>query len=276
MAGWREVQAKPDCQKRAAVRQLGNMRVIPVIDLMNGCVVRGIGGRRSEYRSVKSCIAPDSSPQSIARALVERFAFETVYVADLDSIVHGRFQAQTWKDIASAGLRLWLDAGAGDFDKARRILEAIDQAQIEADVVVGLESVGSEEDLGQVGQMCAARRIIFSLDMQGGQPLVRNSAWRNATPLDLVAMANAADIYEIIILDLADVGTGQGTRTLDLCRQIRQSTGTKTIIAGGGVRGVADLEAMAEAGCNAALVASALHDGRLTPDDIRRIENRPH
>jgi phosphoribosylformimino-5-aminoimidazole carboxamide ribotide isomerase len=46
------------------------------------------------------------------------------------------------------------------------------------------------------------------------------------------------------------------------------------IVAGGGVRGVPDLEALANAGCDAALVASALHDGRLTPHDIRRIEKR--
>jgi phosphoribosylformimino-5-aminoimidazole carboxamide ribotide isomerase len=36
------------------------------------------------------------------------------------------------------------------------------------------------------------------------------------------------------------------------------------IISGGGVRGPRDLQALAAAGADAALVASALHDGRLS------------
>jgi uncharacterized protein related to proFAR isomerase len=42
------------------------------------------------------------------------------------------------------------------------------------------------------------------------------------------------------------------------------------LIAGGGVRGLDDLKALADAGCDAALVASALHDGRLSREDIER------
>jgi len=44
----------------------------------------------------------------------------------------------------------------------------------------------------------------------------------------------------------------------------------RSLIAGGGVRGLADLTALARAGCNAALVASALHDGKLLPEDLLR------
>ena len=63
---------------------------------------------------------------------------------------------------------------------------------------------------------------------------------------------------------------GGGTRTLDLCREIRRHHPDLTIVAGGGVRGLDDLKTLADAGCDAALVASALHDGRLTRQDIER------
>jgi len=251
------------------------MRVIPVIDLMNGCVVRGIAGRRSEYRPIESRIALDSKARSIASAFVERFGFDTVYVADLDAIVHGRFQMQLWKEIADAGVRLWLDAGVENASKAHSVLEAIDQAAIAADFILGLESIESEDELQGVSQLFAPRRAIFSLDMQNGQPLARNDAWKNLSPLEIVTIANTTGMHDVIVLDLADVGASRGTRTLDLCRKIRRTTDNQTIIAGGGVRGIADLQALADAGCDAVLVASALHDGRLTPDDIRRIENLP-
>src|SRR5688572_18574193 len=110
-------RAKPDCQSGAAIRQLGRvfptMRVIPVIDLMNGQVVRGIGGKRSEYQPIKSQIATDAQPATVARAFVEHFGFDTAYVADLDAIQGRPPNLIAWKEIHAAGLKLWLDAGIG-------------------------------------------------------------------------------------------------------------------------------------------------------------------
>ncbi len=75
------------------------------------------------------------------------------------------------------------------------------------------------------------------------------------------------------MLDLADVGVASGTGTLQLCHNIRREFPAIELIAGGGVRSVADLLALQSAGCNAALVASAIHDKRLTPDDLREFTN---
>jgi phosphoribosylformimino-5-aminoimidazole carboxamide ribotide isomerase len=252
------------------------MRVIPVIDWMNGCVVRGIAGRRSEYQPIKSRITTDARLATLAGAFVAQFGFHTVYVADLDAIMRCEPDPKAWKQISEAGLRLWLDAGIADSSQARGLLARIAELQIAADVVVGLESIESEAELRKIGQVAARRPAIFSLDLQNGRPLVRNAGWQDLSPLDLVKIANAAGLHDVIVLDLADVGTSQGTRTLDLCRQIRIATDTQTIIAGGGVRGFEDLKQMASAGCDAALVASALHDGRLTPEEVRKAENLPH
>jgi phosphoribosylformimino-5-aminoimidazole carboxamide ribotide isomerase len=75
----------------------------------------------------------------------------------------------------------------------------------------------------------------------------------------------------MIVLDLAQVGMGQGVGTEPLCRALRSLAPELEIIAGGGVRSLADLRSLAAAGCNAALVASALHDGRLTPQDCQTL-----
>jgi len=40
---------------------------------------------------------------------------------------------------------------------------------------------------------------------------------------------------------------------------------------GGGVRGAEDLRSVAASGCDAVLVASALHDGRLTAADLAAV-----
>jgi phosphoribosylformimino-5-aminoimidazole carboxamide ribotide isomerase len=90
--------------------------------------------------------------------------------------------------------------------------------------------------------------------------------WRDMQPLDLASLALRAGVRRMIVLDLADVGMGQGPNTLPLCRELRNLDPTAEIIAGGGVRGHDDLRALAAAGCDGALVASALHDGRLSAE----------
>jgi phosphoribosylformimino-5-aminoimidazole carboxamide ribotide isomerase len=65
------------------------------------------------------------------------------------------------------------------------------------------------------------------------------------------------------VLDLARVGMGEGVGTEPVCRSLRCIDPKLQIISGGGVRGLGDLESLAQAGCDAALVASALHDGRV-------------
>src|SRR5687768_11199822 len=93
------------------------MRVIPVIDLLGGQVVRGIAGQRELYRPIVSDISPTAMPADVARAFVERFGSDTAYIADLDAIAcHSAdppLFVEAYRRIAEPGLRLWLDAGVG-------------------------------------------------------------------------------------------------------------------------------------------------------------------
>jgi phosphoribosylformimino-5-aminoimidazole carboxamide ribotide isomerase len=112
------------------------------------------------------------------------------------------------------------------------------------------------------------------LDLAAGQALSR-LAWhaqadRAHQPLEIARSVVQMGIERLIVLDLADVGENRGPRTLDLCRTVRAEYRNIELVAGGGVRGLDDLRAMADAGCDAALVASALHDGRLTRENVEQ------
>jgi phosphoribosylformimino-5-aminoimidazole carboxamide ribotide isomerase len=244
------------------------MEVIPVIDLLGGRVVRGVAGRRDTYRPILSEIACDADPGTIAGAFVQRFGFPTAYVADLDAITQCRPDPDAWRKIASAGLELLLDAGISSPTAAQQTHVLLKEADIRAELVIGLESLASAEDLIAIQDACAGRALIFSLDLHAGRPLTRLAAWKQLSPLDIARQVESAGIQKLIVLDLADVGVSNGPRTLELCRQIREQTDFATLIAGGGVRGVADLRALASAGASAALVASALHDLHLNREDV--------
>ncbi|MDX1947844.1 MAG: HisA/HisF-related TIM barrel protein [Pirellulaceae bacterium] len=252
------------------------MQVIPVIDLMGGQVLRGVGGRRSEYRPIASPLAADARPGTVAKAFVEQFGFETVYVADLDAIMQGRPDVAAWQEIASAGLELWIDAGLADRHQIRRCHAALREHQLPARLVVGLETLTSPDELQRYSEL-AREKPIFSLDLKERQPLSKATVWQGLAPEAIAAAVEKMGLGELIVLDLADVGTNGGTGTLDLCRQLWSALRLR-IIAGGGVRNLHDLQTLASVGCESALVASALHDGRLTVADVQtaRQMQRPY
>jgi phosphoribosylformimino-5-aminoimidazole carboxamide ribotide isomerase len=245
------------------------MQIVPVIDLLGGQVVRGIGGRRSEYRPIESQLASGSDPGAIASAFVEHFGATTCYVADLDAIERGQWSVDSvgWQAVSSAGLRLWLDSGATSTVPVLRAWQNCRLSGINADYIVGLESLAMDLDL-----LCRSVEpfhvpLIFSLDMKDGHPLVRYPPWKSLNAKEITDRVMEAGITRLIVLDLADVGASGGTRTLDLCWDLHAKYPQLELIAGGGVRNLADLKRIADAGCRGALVASALHDGGLTKAD---------
>jgi phosphoribosylformimino-5-aminoimidazole carboxamide ribotide isomerase len=245
------------------------MLIVPVLDLAAGVVVRGIAGRRHEYRPIESRLAGDPSPSSIGRALAD-FGLSQVYVADLDAIARAEPAWQIYEQLAGLGLQLWIDAGVGDARRAAELCQFADRVPAVTGIIVGLESLADSAALAETFRVVPRRLLIFSLDLIAGQPLAAQG-WPASEAETIARVAIAAGARRLIVLDLARVGGGGGVGTLDLCRRLLLERPELQIIAGGGVRGPADLEELAAAGCLGALVASALHDGGLTPADCRRL-----
>src|SRR5688572_18578949 len=96
-------------------------RLIPVIDLVDGRVVRAVRGERQTYRPIESALVAGSEPVAVARALLARSGSPVLYVADLDAIRHARPQREALAQLLAAlpGVTLWLDAGFADPADAR-------------------------------------------------------------------------------------------------------------------------------------------------------------
>jgi phosphoribosylformimino-5-aminoimidazole carboxamide ribotide isomerase len=112
--------------------------------------------------------------------------------------------------------------------------------------------------------------VVFSLDLRNGQPLTASQELAAQTAERLVAQAVGAGAAAVIVLDLARVGGGAGP-DLDLIARVRIAGSSVALFAGGGVRDAQDLARLKSAGCQGALVASALLDGTLTPQDLLAI-----
>ncbi|MCA9219230.1 MAG: hypothetical protein KDA71_02820 [Planctomycetales bacterium] len=244
------------------------MQVIPVIDLLHGQVVRGVAGERHRYQPIQSKLCAGSAPGVVARALIDRFPCRQMYVADLDAIAAREPNWEAYSAIAAAGVGLILDGGLRSVEQAAEFTARMQPIQLTSRIVVGLETIRDLNDLPQFVRAVGQARAVFSLDLRHGEPLSDDPAIRRTDSLALARLAIEAGFASLIVLDLAAVGVGSGVPTLELCRTIHGRHPSVELISGGGVRGPEDLREMVVSGCQSALVASALHDGRLTAVDV--------
>jgi phosphoribosylformimino-5-aminoimidazole carboxamide ribotide isomerase len=239
------------------------MRIVPVLDLQDGHVVRGIGGRRQEYRPIVSPLSASSRPIDVAGAFRQRFSFAELYLADLDAIAGAAPDLNTCAELRAMGFQLWLDAGVREATTAATLAAA----SIER-VVVGLETVAGPATLQTICSQLGADRVAFSLDLRQGVPLGDTSAWERPDAWSIAGQAIALGVKHLILLDLARVGLGGGTGTDDLCGRLAATYPEVQLVAGGGIRDLTDVRRLQRCGVGAVLVATALHDGRIRHEDL--------
>ena len=217
------------------------MKLVPVIDLAGGVVVRAVKGERANYRPIVSQLCPGHDPADIAAALADYCAADTLYLADLDAIRGGAVQHATLARVARAvpGCMLWLDGGFKRVSDAHALSGRIEP-------VFGSESLADEDELALLRDRTD---LLLSLDQRGGQPMDPAGCWQRSDcwPSRVIVMT----------LDRVGAGSGPDLATLDA---VRKRAGDRVLIGAGGVRNAADLRAAEAAGAAAWLVASALHD----------------
>ena len=221
------------------------------------------GGDRARYAPVRSALIDVAGDAvALAAAYRDRLGLDELYVADLDAITGRIPQRALVRALAAESGPLYLDAGTTTPQDAERALR--DGA---SRVVVGLETLTSFSSLAMIVAAVGRDRVVFSLDLMDGEPLTTASARHAGGPLHLARAAVDAGATKLLVLDLARIGTGEGLDT-DLLEALRDELPDVELIAGGGVRGREDLARLHACGCEGALVATALHDGRIKEEDL--------
>ncbi len=238
------------------MKTLVQSRLLPVLDIKDGRVVRGVGGRRDEYRPIESRWTTSSDPLDVARAMRSRFGFNRFYVADLGAICERKPHTREIESLLEDGFELDLDCG---IRRGRDCAAAVNQQGVR--IVIGLETIESPTELERAVAAGDADRIVFSVDLMNGRPM-GNAAWP-ASPLEVISRVREVGITSLIVLDLAAVGVNLGCPTLPLCREIRSIWSDAEITTGGGIRSNDDVLSAIESGVDRVLVSTALHDGRM-------------
>lgn len=242
------------------------MRIIPVLDLLDGQVVQAVRGERERYRPVQSVLVSAPDPLKVARALEAEFGCETLYVADLNAIQRRGDHSEVIHHLAQElDASLWVDAGVADIDSVLRVA-----SKGAGRVIVGSETLPDTAVLSTMQEALPGGRLLFSLDVVAGRVLSRASSFKEMEPVKVMELLTREGWSEVIILTLDRVGTGSGPDWA-LLQDIRLRHPGVTLIAGGGVHSREDLGRALDLGMDGVLVATALHRGWITRRDLESL-----
>ena len=219
------------------------MELILAVDLMGGLVVHGAAGARETYRPLEWGLSPSAEPLEYLAALRPRH----VYIADLDRIMlagdHGTVIARLARRVRTC----YVDAG---FTSAEECMAATGFTP-----VLGTETAG--DALGD----CPGG--VLSLDCHDGRVLPQGE-----DPVSFLERVRELAFDGHLYLEIGSVGTRRGLDPALLARV--RSASDRRLLYGGGVGSTADLDLLADAGYDGAIVATAVHRGAIPLDAIRR------
>ncbi len=236
------------------------MKIIPVIDYMQGSVVLAEKGDRSKYHPVKSKLCNNSNLNSVINNILSIANFSTIYIADLDSI-EKQSSNKSWLPQICAlypEIEFWCDIGAHVSS-----WNSFMNNTVNARPIIGSESFSNTQKLTLALQEIKNFRPLLSIDINNGKPL---------GPIDLLT-----NFYrwpdEIIVLLLNRVGSAKGP-DFSLIRSLVKQIPDCKLYVGGGTRNINDIQQLKLLGFSGVLVAKSLHEGTINSSDLAEIMNQ--
>ena len=227
-------------------------RIVFVLDIYNHTVVHAQGGNRQNYQPIhkSSVLCNTSKPIEVINAINPK----EVYIADLN-MLQGIGEHDTNYDeihAVSKQVKTMLDPAISSLSDVGEALS------LAGDVIIGTETASLDTISNAASEFPG--RVNVSIDIKNGRILTRDPDMPD-DPLKVIGMLNNMDIRDIIILDMDRVGTSSGVDAQFLSTIAASSN--HDVLLGGGVKDMSDIESLKSIGLKGALVATALHNGKI-------------
>lgn len=221
------------------------MIVIPAIDLMGGKCVRLVRGRKQNIISY-----PDG-PLAVAEEYASAGA-KRIHVVDLDGAFTGKMM--NLAIIAQLAKKFSIEVGGG----VRSESQIDELLELGAEkIVVSTLLIKNPKSAERLKEKYYGK-LIGSFDFKQGK--LSYGGWVEQTELEFEKIAGG--LAEIIVTDTQKDGTFEGPN-LELLRNIKKSTKSK-VIAAGGVAKIEDLIGLKDARIDGAIIGRALLEGRFS------------
>ncbi len=193
----------------------------------------------------------------------ESLGFNSLYLADLDAILGMSTNFALYQQIEKrTNLDFMVDAGLAEITRAEKLLKAG-----VSKIVIGTETLRSLDFVNKAVGMFGGNHVVVSIDLRGGEVM---SVSEKIKVMNAVVLAQAFEevgVSHIILLDLDRVGTEHGAN-VEVLKEVLKKTKVEVLV-GGGIRDLQDLEEIKNLGVSGALVATALHNGKLKVDELK-------
>ena len=228
------------------------LQVLPAVDVLGDETVR------LEQGSYDRVTVRAGDPAERARAFAEAGA-PLLHVVDLDGARTGRIRPALVARLVEAAAPAVLQVSGGA--RSPGDVEALLAAGAER-VVVGTAAFAAPGALAEYAG-AFGERVLVAVDVRDGRVAVEG--WRRETGLtaeDAAARCAEAGVARLLCTAVERDGMLRGP-DVDLLRRVVDASGLP-VLAAGGIASEDDLRAVANAGCEGAVVGRALLDGRLS------------
>lgn len=237
---------------------------IPAIDLKDGRCVRLYQGRFdrvSEY---------EAAPEELATRYLS-LGVDWVHVVDLDGARDGAGCSREVIARMAALARGCVQVGGGI--RSRAEVEAMLATGV-GRVVIGSAAAERPGEVRQWFGEFGPERLVLAFDIRldaQGTPWCKTHGWTEDAGLslwDAIETYRADGLRHVLCTDVARDGAMTGPN-FELYKECTTRFPAIALQASGGIRDLADLEALRATGAAGAIIGKALLDGRITDEEIR-------
>jgi len=240
------------------------MELICAIDLLDGGAVRLVQGDYARR------IAADAEPADLARRFVAA-GCRRLHVVDLAGARAGRpVQLEMIGEIAAAARAEASDAvveAGGGLRSSSDVDTLLERAAM---ALLGTAAI-EQPDFLRAATSAHPGRIAVSLDLRDGRPALDGWTRTGESEMGELARRLVTDgAARLIVTDTGRDGTLAGPN-LELLAQLRAAVPDAVLVAAGGIGSVDDLRAVADTGCDGAVVGLALLTGAIDPAEAMAV-----
>jgi phosphoribosylformimino-5-aminoimidazole carboxamide ribotide isomerase len=230
------------------------MLILPAIDIHEGKCIRLTKGDFANQTVYAE------HPEEVARRFVEA-GLQFVHVVDLEGAKAGAIR--NWKALEAlhgiAGIRTEVGGGIRHTDDLRRLFDLGVTR-----VVIGSLAIERPLHVKEWIREFGADRIVVAVDVREGS--VRYKGWledSGRSPITFCMELTNIGVSHVLCTDVNRDGMLAGPN-VELYRELKVVFPHIDLIASGGISSLADIRAVRDAGCSAAVVGKALYEGKLS------------
>jgi uncharacterized protein related to proFAR isomerase len=190
------------------------MKLIPAIDLKNNKVVISTKGKNREYKPIPADLSPTSDPIEFIEYILSLNDFNTIYLADLDSIANFKVNNDIIENILleHSNINFMVDNGVRLFSEINQYKNSNFIQVIATETFVEYSKIINNN----------YNNYILSADFVNGKLYSKNCGYKNIKPNKVIAM------------DIDNIGKKSGAN-INNVKKIKKIYPYSSIILSGGI-----------------------------------------